>query len=82
MVRRHFIGLFAMTTLKRSDLLIRSGANVNAANRDGATPMYLACINGNASDIQLIKAGSIRMRRPVHGETPLAGSGPNPNYPL
>src|SRR5262245_28609026 len=30
------------------DNLIRAGANVNSANRMGATPMYLACVNGNA----------------------------------
>ena len=33
-----------------ASLLIRSGANVTAANRYGVTPLSLACTNGNASD--------------------------------
>jgi ankyrin repeat protein len=44
--------------LEMADLLIRSGANVKAANRLGVTPLSLACINGNASMIEkLLKAG-------------------------
>src|SRR4029078_2433702 len=31
------------------DLLIRAGANVSAANREGATPMQIAATIGNAA---------------------------------
>src|SRR5436305_14484260 len=34
--------------LEIADLLIRAGAKVSAANREGAIPMQLAAINGNA----------------------------------
>jgi len=45
--------------LETADLLIRAGANVTAANREGVTPMQLAAINGTAPMIQrLIKAGA------------------------
>lgn len=44
--------------LETTDLLIRAGANVSAANREGATPLLLASINGNAAMLEkLIKAG-------------------------
>src|SRR5690348_7908136 len=32
--------------LETTDLLLKAGANVMAANRNGATPLYLATING------------------------------------
>ena len=35
--------------LEMADLLIRAGANVKAANRFGATPLSLACMNGSAA---------------------------------
>src|SRR6516165_7895166 len=42
-----------------SDLLIRAGAQVSAANEAGATPLLLATMNGNAAMIEaLIKAGA------------------------
>src|SRR5437773_12522467 len=45
--------------LETADLLIRAGANVSAANREGATPMQLATLNGNAVMIgRLIQAGA------------------------
>jgi ankyrin repeat protein len=45
--------------LETADMLIRAGANASAANRDGATPMLLASVNGNAAMIEsLIKAGA------------------------
>jgi ankyrin repeat protein len=45
--------------LQTADLLIRAGAKVSAANREGATPMQLAALNGNAAMIEkLIKAGA------------------------
>src|SRR5262245_28219816 len=33
--------------LESVDLLIRAGAKVSAANREGATPLQLAALNGN-----------------------------------
>jgi ankyrin repeat protein len=45
--------------LQTVDLLIRAGAKVSAANREGATPMLLAAQNGNGVIIEkLIKAGA------------------------
>ena len=38
------------------DLLIRAGAAVTAANRFYVTPLWLACINGNAAIIELLVA--------------------------
>ena len=44
--------------LETADLLIRAGAKVSAANREGATPIQLATLNGNAAMVEkLIKAG-------------------------
>src|SRR5215831_5945803 len=39
--------------VEMADLLIRAGARVAAVNRDGATPMQLAALNGNASMLEL-----------------------------
>src|SRR5215813_9604973 len=45
--------------LETADLLIRAGANVTTANREGVTPLQLAAINGTAPMIEkLIKAGA------------------------
>jgi len=45
--------------LDTADLLIRAGAKVAAGNRDGATPLQLAALNGSAAMIEkLIKAGA------------------------
>jgi len=45
--------------LETADLLIRAGANVSAANREGVTPMQLAAINGSARMLErLIKTGA------------------------
>jgi uncharacterized protein len=55
--------------LETTDLLLRAGAKVTAANRDGATPMQLAAVNGNAAIIErLLKAG-------VDANAPLSSSG-------
>jgi ankyrin len=45
--------------LETTELLVRNGANVSAANRAGATPMQLAALNGNAAIVEtLMKAGA------------------------
>ena len=42
-----------------ADMLIRAGANVSLANREGVTPMQLAAMNGNAAMLlKLVKAGA------------------------
>lgn len=58
--------------LDTADLLIRSGANPKAANRYGITPLYLACVNGNAAMIgKLIGAGADPNSANPGGETAL-----------
>ena len=57
--RPRCIGRCASDDLDTADLLIRAGAKVSAANREGATPMLLAAMNGNAAMIdKLVKAGA------------------------
>src|SRR5262245_61127373 len=59
--------------LETADLLLRAGAKVSAANREGATPMQLAAINGSAAmSERLVKAGA-DVNAPVssHGDTAL-----------
>jgi ankyrin repeat protein len=59
--------------LADADLLIRAGADVKVANREGATPMFLATQNGSAPMIEkLLKAGA-GVNAPIlaHGETAL-----------
>jgi ankyrin repeat protein len=54
------------------DRLIRSGADVKAANRYGITPLYLAAVNGNAAVIEkLLKAGADANAVSTEGETTL-----------
>ena len=54
------------------ELLIRAGANVKAANRYGVTPLWLACMNGNAAIIEmLLKAGADANTVLPEGETVL-----------
>jgi ankyrin repeat protein len=45
--------------LETADLLIGAGANVNAANDYGVTPLFLACTNASAGMVaKLLKAGA------------------------
>src|SRR5215469_3714218 len=45
--------------LELTDMLLRAGARVSAANQSGATPMLLAAMNGNAAILErLIQAGA------------------------
>ncbi|PYS47539.1 MAG: hypothetical protein DMG13_27625 [Acidobacteria bacterium] len=41
--------------LEMAGALIRDGANAQAANRDGATPMFLATVNGSAAMIETLR---------------------------
>ena len=55
--------------VEMADLLIRAGARVTAATREGVTPLQLAAINGSATMItRLLKAG-------VDPNTPLTTTG-------
>ena len=56
-----------------ADLLIRAGANVSAANREGATPLLLAALNGNAAMIEKLIAARANPNAPLtrHGDTAL-----------
>ena len=57
--------------LETADLLIRAGANVTAATRYGVTPLYFACVNGNAAMIErLLKAARTRTLQ-IRPERPL-----------
>jgi uncharacterized protein len=55
------------------EMLIRGGANVRAANRNGVTQMTLACVNGSAGMIKaLLDAGADPNGTVLlNGETPL-----------
>lgn len=55
-----------------TDLLVRAGANVNAANRYGVTPLSLACTNGNTVIVELLLEAGADANAPLPGgETPL-----------
>ena len=53
--------------------LISTGAHAQTANRDGATPMFLAATNGNAAMIRMLLDAGVDSNAPVlsHGETAL-----------
>jgi len=54
------------------DLLVRSGADVDAANDYGVTPLLLACANGNSVVVKgLLDAGAKPNLAKQTGETPL-----------
>jgi ankyrin repeat protein len=59
--------------LETAGLLIRAGANARAANRTGATPMFLAALNGSASMIDALLKAGVDPNTPVlsRGETAL-----------
>ena len=58
--------------LAAADLLIKAGANVQAANRYGATPLWLACINGSAPMVErLLGAGADPNTTMAEGDTAL-----------
>lgn len=58
--------------LERADQLIRAGANVNAANDLGATPLWLASQNGSEAMVRrLLAAGANPNAALLAGETPL-----------
>ena len=54
------------------DVLIRGGANVKAANRDGVTPLAMASLYGKpAMILKLLKAGADASEAGPNGQTPL-----------
>ena len=59
--------------VETAGLLIRAGANAKTANRDGATPMFLAAMNGSAAMIEVLLNAGVDPNAPVlsHGETAL-----------
>jgi ankyrin repeat protein len=59
--------------LELTDLLIRAGADVSAANRAGATPLLLASVNGNAVMIERLLAAGADPNAPLtkFGDTAL-----------
>ena len=65
--------------LETAQLLLRAGANANAANDFRITPLSLACTNGNAAFVEHLLTAGANPNTPIAtGETPLitcAGTG-------
>jgi ankyrin repeat protein len=59
--------------LEMADWLILAGASAQTANRDGATPMFLAAMNGSARMIETLLKARVDPNTPVlsRGETAL-----------
>ena len=58
--------------LQIATLLIRAGADVNATDDHGVTPLSLACLNANAAMVDgLLKAGARADSALASGETAL-----------
>ena len=58
--------------MESADLLIRAGANVNAANDLGVTPLWTASLNGSAAMVRrLLEAGANPNAALLLGETPV-----------
>ena len=57
--------------VETADLLLKAGANVKAANRQGVTPLFMAALYGNPAIIErLLKAGADAKELGANGETP------------
>jgi ankyrin repeat protein len=59
--------------LEAADLLIASGAKIDANSRDGATPLFLAALNGSTPMVEKLLRAGADPNAPVlpHGETAL-----------
>ena len=57
--------------LKVASTLIRAGANLDAANRYGSTPLLLACENGNAPLIKMMMTAGADPNLSPTGEPPI-----------
>ena len=72
MARRPSNGPCIATIWKWPDVLIAAGADIKLANREGATPLYLASLHGSAPMLEkLLKAGADPNTLGPEGETPL-----------
>lgn len=47
---------------KNADLLIKNGADVNLANKNGATPLDIAAFNGHVDFVELLLKNGANVR--------------------